>query len=202
MLAGSRPLANAVAAALLQHSRCVASLSDAAAFSALASLPQPVLSSYKQLVVTGAQQTDQHTQQQLRQQHTPLQFISGSSSLWSYWPQGPLQHSSSAELHIKSLSQDLKQTLLQHCKQHIPALHDQDRRLLQQQQRVHSCGHVIQPTHVNLQQRGELQLDPILPALLDLQLPASSEDVPLLCIKRTYQPHPRRYKRKHGFLKR
>lgn len=25
---------------------------------------------------------------------------------------------------------------------------------------------------------------------------------PLLCIKRTYQPHPRRWKRKHGFLKR
>jgi hypothetical protein len=25
---------------------------------------------------------------------------------------------------------------------------------------------------------------------------------PLLCIKRTYQPHPRRHKRKHGFLKR
>jgi ribosomal protein L34 len=39
-----------------------------------------------------------------------------------------------------------------------------------------------------------------------LQLPPSSETggplQPLLCIKRTYQPHVRRYKRKHGFLKR
>ncbi|KAF8065779.1 rpmH [Scenedesmus sp. PABB004] len=30
----------------------------------------------------------------------------------------------------------------------------------------------------------------------------ASLPLPLLCIKRTYQPHPRRYKRKHGFLKR
>jgi hypothetical protein len=44
------------------------------------------------------------------------------------------------------------------------------------------------------------------PQLPGLQLPTSSGDVaapqPLLCIKRTYQPHPRRYKRKHGFLRR
>eukprot|EP00775_Hariotina_reticulata_P010796 gene10796-10952_t len=42
-----------------------------------------------------------------------------------------------------------------------------------------------------------------------LQLPAAQPGadsshgaVPLLCVKRTYQPHPHRYKRKHGFLKR
>lgn len=40
---------------------------------------------------------------------------------------------------------------------------------------------------------------------LGVQTPApgsASSMLPLLCVKRTYQPHPRRYKRKHGFLKR
>jgi hypothetical protein len=203
MLAGSRPLANAVAAALLQQSRAVASLGDAAAFSAVASLPQLVMTSYKQPVVTGTQQMWQHKQQQQLQQHTPLQFISGSSSLWSHWPHWASQHSSSAAVHINALSEDLRQTLLQHCKQHRPEMYDQARfPQQQQQQQVHICGQVIHPTHADSQKRGVIQLEPFIPALLDLQLPASSEAVPLLCIKRTYQPHPRRYKRKHGFLKR
>jgi hypothetical protein len=74
--------------------------------------------------------------------------------------------------------------------------------LQQQQQQARSCDQVIQPTHLELQQRGAVQLQPVASQLLDLQLPPSSEGAPLLCIKRTYQPHPRRYKRKHGFLKR
>lgn len=36
-----------------------------------------------------------------------------------------------------------------------------------------------------------------------IEVPGSAAELePLLCIKRTYQPHPKRWKRKHGFLKR
>jgi hypothetical protein len=60
--------------------------------------------------------------------------------------------------------------------------------------------------HTHQQQQGTHSLQP---QLLDLpaavQSPPSGDAAgphPLLCIKRTYQPHPKRYKRKHGFLKR
>jgi hypothetical protein len=66
-----------------------------------------------------------------------------------------------------------------------------------------------QQQHMHQQQQGALSLQPFVSQLLDLpaavQLPPSGDAAgsqPLLCIKRTYQPHPKRYKRKHGFLKR
>uniref|UniRef100_A0A383VYX7 Large ribosomal subunit protein bL34m n=1 Tax=Tetradesmus obliquus TaxID=3088 RepID=A0A383VYX7_TETOB len=59
---------------------------------------------------------------------------------------------------------------------------------------------------------GPISHNMILPLLVPERgteaVPSSSteeqqqQQQPLLCIKRTYQPHPRRHKRKHGFLKR
>lgn len=65
-----------------------------------------------------------------------------------------------------------------------------------------------QQQHMQPKQQGTFSLQPFDSQLLDLpavQLPLSGDESgpqPLLCIKRTYQPHPKRYKRKHGFLKR
>lgn len=131
-------------------------------------------------------------QQQLLQQQLDRStaLISNSSTLWS-WPQ-PLAAAQPAASINAIVFEQLHQCLQQQfqCRSQQPQ---------PEQEQEQS----ILPQQPGLQRAASS--DAAASQLPGLQLPASSDSAapePLLCIKRTYQPHPRRYKRKHGFLKR
>jgi Ribosomal protein L34 len=86
----------------------------------------------------------------------------------------------------------------QHYLQQPQQLHQQPQQpqQLQQQQRTTATACI----QALVMDRWFIRLPSPQPVLPDEDSLWSS--VPLLCIKRTYQPHVHRYKRKHGFLKR
>lgn len=135
-------------------------------------------------------------QQLLQQQLDRSTTLFSKSSTWS-WPQ-PL--AAAQQAHKSQPAAGVNAILF-----------EQLHRCLQQQFQCRSLQPLPQQEQEQsiLPQQPGLQLpassDAAAPQLPGLQLPASSDSAapqPLLCIKRTYQPHPRRYKRKHGFLKR
>lgn len=71
----------------------------------------------------------------------------------------------------------------------------------QQQQQQFQQHHDRQEAAVHAVESCTSQLAGVLGLQLPPAIPGLAQE-PLLCIKRTYQPHPQRYKRKHGFLKR
>lgn len=127
---------------------------------------------------------------------------SGSSLLWSDWP---------ASIAARALQkQQINSGLVGKTLQQIQWRGQQQgqQHMQMQLELHHHHPQQEQQPQQQMQQADALKVQFSVLQLFDnltLQLPSSGEVAatqPLLCIKRTYQPHPRRYKRKHGFLKR
>lgn len=198
--------------AALQNSSSRTVTSNAAASSTAASPSQQLLSMILPLnghSVVQQQQDHSSSGTTLSQQ---LQHSSGDASLWA--SQARSAGWSQAGQYQGAAAPAMQQPLwlsggLQHAAQRSAVLQQQTHTWQQQVQLLQHHHHQQQPCVQQAQELTASYLQPLLTQLLPwpgLQLPSGSDDSagpePLLCIKRTYQPHVRRYKRKHGFLKR
>lgn len=188
-------------------SRAVTTLqcSDAAACLAAGSF-----SSADQLLLWDIQQ-EQHQQPQDHRTTLQQQSSSSTTSLWGASrpaaTQAVQKQQAGAQQHnwlFGGLQQSLQHSIW-------PQLQSQAQQPQQEPQlQVQSSQQqLVQKAYVQqIQHSGAAVLQPPVGQLLEwpaMQLPSGGDGTdpePLLCVKRTFQPHVRRYKRKHGFLKR
>jgi hypothetical protein len=152
-------------------------------------------------------QQEQHQQAQDHLTTLQQQSSSSNTSLWGASRPAAVQAfqqqqagSQQTSLLFEGLQHSASLQLQSHAQQpqQQPQLQLQ---VSQQQLAQQAC--VQQGQHL-----GAAVLQPPVGQLLEwpaMQLPSGDDGAapePLLCVKRTFQPHVRRYKRKHGFLKR